>query len=117
MSVLLSSTDATLHLVAAAAYGAAFAVLLVAVILGKPWERTSMWLGVAGLALQVVAVITRWVAVGHGPMLTKYENLSSYALATALFAVYFMRVRAAMLRYLRSAQAYKEASAEDGAGG
>lgn len=96
MTDVLSSPDAVLHLLAAAAYGAAFAVLLVNIVLGKPWERPSAWLGICGLAVHVAAVITRWVAVGHGPMLTKYENLSSYALATALFAVYFAMRRQAM---------------------
>ena len=39
----------------------------------------ALWISLAGLIPHTLAVIIRWVAVGHGPYLGFYEVVSSYA--------------------------------------
>lgn len=88
MTELLRASDPVLHILAAVGYALAFVVLMAQAVLGKHTERLVRALGVLGTVLHVAGIASRWVVVGHGPMLTKYENLSSYALATAVLALY-----------------------------
>lgn len=88
MTDLLRASDPVLHLFAAACYALAFVALMTHTVLGKGTERHARVLGIVGIVLHVAGIASRWAVVGHGPMLTKYENLSSYALATALAALY-----------------------------
>jgi cytochrome c-type biogenesis protein CcsB len=93
------TTDPLLHLVAASAYAAAFVLLIVEVVLGKRTGRAALATGAMGLMLHVAGIAARWLVVGHGPVVTKYENLSSYALVTAVLALYLL-VRKHSLRHL-----------------
>lgn len=88
MTDVLRTSDPVLQLLAAVCYALAFVALMTHTVLGKDAERHARVLGIAGVALHVAGIAARWAFVGHGPMLTKYENLSSYALATAAVAVY-----------------------------
>lgn len=81
----LLGADVRLHVVAAAAYAIATLLAVFGVALGK--RRLSEWsvrAGIAGLAAHSAGIICRWLATGHGPYVTRYENLSSYAWATVL---------------------------------
>jgi hypothetical protein len=77
-----------------------------------------MMLGVVCIS---AAVLVRWAGAVLGTEgVAGFVSYAADLLITAgmgLFAVYFMRVRAAMLRYLRSAQTYKESSLGEQAGG
>lgn len=42
----------------------------------------ALWVSVAGLLPQALAIGMRWVSVGHGPYLGFYEVVSSYAFAS-----------------------------------
>jgi len=90
VSVLLTTADSLLHLGAAVAYAAVFILLLFSAVLGKRTLRSAAFTGAVGLGLHLCAIAGRWVAVGHGPVVTKYENLSSYALVTAAVALYLL---------------------------
>ncbi|MBN2248121.1 MAG: cytochrome c biogenesis protein CcsA [Coriobacteriia bacterium] len=72
---------------AAVAYVGAFVLLLGEVVLKRHWRRATLVLGWVGLVLHGAAIATLWLAVGHGPIITRYENLSSYAWATAVIAL------------------------------
>ena len=78
---------------AAVAYAGAFVLLLGDVVLGRRWATASRVSGWIGLILHGAAIVVRWVAVGHGPIITRYENLSSYAFATAVLALVTMTRR------------------------
>lgn len=90
MSDVLATADSLMHLAAAVAYAAAFVTLMFATVLGKGSLRTSAVTGAVALGLHVAAIAARWIAVGHGPVVTKYENLSAYALVTAAVALYLL---------------------------
>jgi cytochrome c-type biogenesis protein CcsB len=44
----------------------------------------GLWVALAGLVPQAIAIGIRWVAVGHGPYLGFYEVVSSYAFASVV---------------------------------
>ncbi len=90
----LLSLDPRLHLLAIVLYAIASAVALLGAFLDKPaFTRTAPGIALAGLLVHLAAIAVRWVAVGHGPFITKYENLSSYAVATVLLALASTRIR------------------------
>lgn len=63
---------------AIAAYIAGFALLAHAVVFSHPERvRWGRWPLLAGLAPHAAAIVMRWVAVGHGPYMLKYEVLSA----------------------------------------
>jgi cytochrome c-type biogenesis protein CcsB len=93
----LATLDPVLQLLAAVAYAAAFVLLIAHLSLGKRTERAAVSVGVLGLVLHLAGIAVRWAEVGHGPIVTRYENLSSYALATAALALYFV-LRKGVLR-------------------
>ncbi len=90
----LLAADVRLHIVAAAVYAAA--TLLAVFGAALPNRPVSDWarrLGLAGLAVHSAGIVSRWLAIGHGPYLTKYENLSSYAwMAVVIFLILSWRV-------------------------
>ena len=90
------AVELLLHWVSVGLYVAAFAALAVGVVFGKaravPW---ALWLGAAGLVPQAAALVLRWIAVGHGPYMLRYEVLSSDAwVAIAVFLAVAARRRA-----------------------
>lgn len=94
MTALLLSLDPRLHLIAIVFYAAASAVALLGAFLDrKALKRLAPWLAAVGLLVHLSAIAVRWAAVGHGPFITKYENLSSYALATVILALASTRIR------------------------
>ena len=52
--------------------GVAAAAILVGVI---------VWLATAGAVLQSAAIAVRWIEVGHGPYIGRFESMSANALA------------------------------------
>jgi ABC-type transport system involved in cytochrome c biogenesis permease subunit len=88
MTMTLLELDPRLHLIAIVLYAVASGAGLLGAFLGKPLvSKVASGSAVLGLIAHLSAIGVRWVALGHGPFITKYENLSSYALATVLLAL------------------------------
>jgi len=72
--------EVSLHWVAVAFYMASAFLFGNAVIFGRPgrarWATTA---GALGLVPHSAAIVLRWVTVGHGPYMLKFEVLSAYA--------------------------------------
>lgn len=90
----LLAADVRLHVVAAAAYAVSTLVAVFGTVLGRQkLESWSLRTGLAGLAVHSAGIVARWIATGHGPYVTRYENLSSYAWMTvAVYLVLLWRV-------------------------
>jgi len=72
--------EASLHWAAVALYIAAMVLFAYATLFGHPTKvRWALWAVAAGLLPHSGALLIRWVAVGHGPYMLKYEVLSSNA--------------------------------------
>ena len=85
--------EVTLLWVAVGFYGLSTAFFANAVIFGHPrrigWARG---LALAGLVPHGAAIVMRWVAVGHGPYILKYEVLASNAwIAVAALVLFLWR--------------------------
>jgi cytochrome c-type biogenesis protein CcsB len=85
--------EVTLLWVAVGLYAVATALFANAVIFGHPqrvrWARHA---ALAGLVPHGAAIAIRWVAIGHGPYLLKYEVLASNAwLAVAALILFLWR--------------------------
>lgn len=93
MTELLLAADPVLHLLGAAGYLLAFVFLLMQTRFGFKVGKAAMWVGVCALAAHTMGVIARWAALGHVPVVTMYDNLSWYALATAAIGSYLMVYR------------------------
>lgn len=93
MTNILVALDPTLHVLAAVFYALAFMALMVDALLGRGTIPVARAFGALGLLVHIAGIVSRWVVVGHGPMLTKYENLSSYAAASAALALYLLMRR------------------------
>lgn len=97
MTDQLLMLDPRLHLLAAVFYGIA-AVLAVVSVVGRnevlePWARRAVY---GALVLHSAAIVVRWIAVGHGPYVSRYEVLSANAwVAIALFEFTGTRFRSA----------------------
>ena len=87
--------EASLHWAAVALYIAGTALLAWSLIFDHPQRvRWALWAAAAGLIPHSIALGIRWVTVGHGPYLLKYEVLSSdawIAVAMLLILVAFRR--------------------------
>ncbi|RJQ52186.1 MAG: cytochrome C biogenesis protein [Actinobacteria bacterium] len=61
------------------------ALLALASLLGSSQKLVAMgvWLAAAGVGVHLLATAVRWIDVGHGPYITRYEGMSSNALAIA----------------------------------
>ncbi|MDI6901137.1 MAG: cytochrome c biogenesis protein CcsA [Anaerosomatales bacterium] len=99
MTEALLIADPLLHLAAAACYMVVFVLLVVEMLLGRRTASAAMALAWVGTSTHALGILARWTVAGHGPMLTKYENLSAYAFVTAGLALY-LGVRKAGLRSL-----------------
>lgn len=72
--------ETSLHWSGVGLYIAATVAFVYSVVFGKPRAlRWGLALGAAGLVPHAAAIVLRWVAVGHGPYMLKYEVLSSNA--------------------------------------
>jgi len=75
-------------------YGLAAALLASGVIFEEP--RRGAWarrVALAGLLPHGAAIVIRWVAVGHGPYMLKYEVLTSNAWLAVAAMLLFLRRR------------------------
>ncbi|PKQ19507.1 MAG: cytochrome C biogenesis protein ResC [Actinobacteria bacterium HGW-Actinobacteria-6] len=90
MTQTLLALDPRLHLLAAAFYAVAFVTLVIGGTPGGRVGRLAIPAGACGMLLHAAGIVARWIAVGHGPVVTKYENLSAYAIVTAGIAVYLL---------------------------
>ncbi len=72
--------EVALQWVGVGLYIAAAVLLVFSVVFGRAralgW---SLWLAAAGLVPHGAAILLRWIAVGHGPYMLRYEVLSSNA--------------------------------------
>jgi cytochrome c-type biogenesis protein CcsB len=87
------ATETSLHWGAVALYIAATVVFAYALIFGRPERaRWAAGLTAAGLVPHTAALIVRYIQVGHGPYMMKYEVLSSNAwIAIALLLLFMWR--------------------------
>ncbi len=84
MNQQLIQAAALLHLAAAVLYAAASAGAVFALGGTRAGaDRVSRLAGAAGLAVHAAGIAALWAAVGHGPFVSRFENLSSYAFATS----------------------------------
>jgi cytochrome c-type biogenesis protein CcsB len=85
------AVEISLHWAAVATYLAATVLFLYASLFQHP-ERTrwAMWAAAIGLLPHSAALAVRWVAVGHGPYMLKYEVLSSNAWIAILMLLFFV---------------------------
>lgn len=85
--------EVTLLWIAVGLYGLSTAFFSNAVIFGHPRRvRWGRWLAFAGLLPHGAALVIRWVAVGHGPYILKYEVLASNAwIAVAALVLFLWR--------------------------
>jgi cytochrome c-type biogenesis protein CcsB len=95
-------TESLMHWIAVVFYAAATVVNAVGIIFEKVGaERKSYLIAIAGLAIHGAAIIFRWVNVGHGPYMVRFEVLSSNAwvaiLVFLLFVKIFPRIRVASI--------------------
>ncbi|MCK5644354.1 MAG: cytochrome c biogenesis protein CcsA [Gammaproteobacteria bacterium] len=63
--------------VAISIYVLAGSVAIISTVLKKRPERTVLALLVLGLLIHGIAIIERWIRIGHGPYFTMYEILNS----------------------------------------
>jgi cytochrome c-type biogenesis protein CcsB len=90
------STEILLMWAAVTAYAVStIAFVFGAVFKSEKVQTVALWVGLAGLVPQSVAIGIRWVEVGHGPYLGFYEVVSSYAFVSvaALGIISWVRPR------------------------
>jgi cytochrome c-type biogenesis protein CcsB len=87
------AVEIALHWTAVALYILAAVAFTYAAVFGKARaQRAGLVLAAVGLAPHAAAIALRWVAVGHGPYMLKYEVLSSNAwVAIAVLLVVLLR--------------------------
>ncbi len=85
--------ETTLHWAGVAFYIAGVALFAHALIFAHPRRvRWGLWATLAGLLPHAAALVVRYVAVGHGPYMMKYEVLSSNAwIAIAMLLLFVWR--------------------------
>ncbi len=85
--------EVALHWTAVGLYIVAMVLFANAVLFGHPERnRWALLAAAAGLVPHGAAIVTRWVAVGHGPYLLRYEVLSSNAwIAVAVLLLFLWR--------------------------
>lgn len=83
--------ETTFHWSAVALYIAGIVGFAYSLIFNRPEKRSAgLWLAAAGLVPHTVALALRYVHVGHGPYMMKYEVLSSNAWIAVLLLVLFL---------------------------
>lgn len=87
------AVETGLHWAAVGLYITAAAVLANALLFNHPERiRWALWVTAGGLLPHSAALIVRWIEVGHGPYMLKYEVLSSNAwIAIAMLLVFLWR--------------------------
>ncbi len=85
--------ETTLHWTAAALYIAGAVLFAYVTLFDHPHRvRWARWTTLAGLAPHTAALVLRWITVGHGPYMMKYEVLSSDAwVAVAMLSLFLWR--------------------------
>lgn len=85
--------ETTLHWTGISLYIAGIVGVAYALIFDHPRKRfVGLWLAAAGLVPHTAALVVRYVQVGHGPYMMKYEVLSSNAwLAIVLLLLFLWR--------------------------
>lgn len=85
--------EATFHWSAVALYIAGIVGIAYAEFFNHPGKRMgALWLAAAGLLPHTVALVLRYIHVGHGPYMMKYEVLSSNAwIAVVLLLLFLFR--------------------------
>lgn len=79
-------------------YGAAAALLASGVVFDAPARsRWALRVAALGLLPHATAIGMRWIEVGHGPYMMKYEVLSSNAWITVIALLLFLRRKPAWL--------------------
>lgn len=77
-------------------YGASAALLASGVVFEAPSRtRWALRMAAVGLLPHAASIIMRWIAVGHGPYMMKYEVLSSNAWIAVAALLLFLRRRPA----------------------
>lgn len=85
------AVEVALHWTAVACYIASAVVFANAVIFRHPDRaRWGRWTAALGLVPHAVAIGVRWVAIGHGPYMLRYEVLSSDAFIAIAFLLAFL---------------------------
>ena len=81
--------DVPLYWAAVTLYAASCALFVIAQVFGKEhWFARAPQLAAAGLAPHAASLALRWVEVGHGPYINRYEVFSSDTfVAVALFVL------------------------------
>jgi cytochrome c-type biogenesis protein CcsB len=80
-----------LHWGAVALYIAGTVGFAYALIFARPEKvRGALWITAAGLAPHTAALVVRYLAVGHGPYMLKYEVLSSNAWIAIVMLWFFV---------------------------
>ncbi len=85
--------ETTLHWIAVAFYIAGTVLFAHATLFAHPERiRWGLWATLGGLLPHSAALLMRWIAVGHGPYMLKYEVLSSDAwVAVAMLLLFVWR--------------------------
>ncbi|MDI6844390.1 MAG: cytochrome c biogenesis protein CcsA [Anaerosomatales bacterium] len=83
----LAQIAVLLHLGAAVLYACAFVAVTLHAASALRADGFARVLGFAGLAVHAAGIAALWAATGHGPVVTRFENLSSYAFVSAALGV------------------------------
>jgi cytochrome c-type biogenesis protein CcsB len=83
--------ETLLHWAAVALYMGGTVLFVYATLFERPAKsRWALWATAAGLLPHTAALVVRWIAVGHGPYILKYEILSSCALIAIVLLLLLM---------------------------
>jgi len=78
-------TEVVLMWAAVTAYSVGAILFVFGAVFRSPKTLSiALWVSLAGLVPQSIAIALRWVAVGHGPYLGFYEVVSSYAFGSVV---------------------------------
>src|SRR4030067_1421992 len=87
-------TEALLIWIGICFYVLAGSLAIIALVMGKPPERTILALLSFALLVHGAAIIERWIRLGHGPYLTMYEILNSNIWSLAfVYILAYWRIR------------------------
>ena len=85
--------DSGLHWAAVVVYAAAATYNAAGVIFKKEKaEKISYFIALAGLLIHGIAIISRWIAAGHGPYMVRYEVLSSNGWVAMFLFLIFVKI-------------------------
>ena len=88
------TTETAMHWTAVGFYIVGAVVFAYATLFNHPAKsRWAFWVTALGLVPHSVALILRWIDVGHGPYMLKYEVLSSNSWIVVVMLLLFVRLR------------------------